>query len=197
MVPGAEVWDVRDRSDAPRVGIEPWREEDLDLLHRMNTPGMTEHLGGVESEERLLARHRLFLRINREGLGRRFAVVLLPERQVVGSIGYSEREWQGRTVYEMGWKVLPAFQGRGVATAAGAAAVAHARREGRPLALHAFPSVDNTASNLLCRRLGFSLVGPCTFEFPAGTFKPSNDWRLDPADAAARPPGSRPSLVGP
>lgn len=181
MVAGAEVRDVRSWSGAPQVGIEPWREEDLDLLHRMNTPAMTVHLGGVETEERLLARHRLFLEINRKGLGGRFAIVLLPERQVVGSIGYSEREWQGRTVYEMGWKVLPAFQGRGAATAAGAATVAHVRERGRPLALHAFPSVDNAASNQLCRRLGFSLVGTCSFEFPPGTFKQSNDWRLEPA----------------
>ena len=60
---------------------------------------------------------------------------------------------------------------------------------GAPRSLHAFPSVGNAASNALCHRLGFTLRGPCDFEYPAGSglLMRSNDRRLD----LARP--SRPA----
>ena len=44
------------------------------------------------------------------------------------AVGYWDREWRGEQVYEMGWAVLPAYQGRGLATAA---AVRRSRRPRR------------------------------------------------------------------
>ncbi|MFC1418258.1 GNAT family N-acetyltransferase [Streptacidiphilus cavernicola] len=108
-----------------------------------------------------------------------FLVLLLPEAVPVGTIGHWDRVWRDEPVYETGWSVLPSFQGRGIAVAAAAAVVGSARAEGRHRHLHAFPSVDNPASNAICRRVGFSLVGPCDFEFPPGRLMHSNDWRLD------------------
>ncbi len=35
----------------PIVELEPYSESDLPLLERANSPEMTEHLGGPESEE--------------------------------------------------------------------------------------------------------------------------------------------------
>ena len=51
------------------------------------------------------------------------------ELKAVDNIGYWERVWQEETVYEIGWGVLPTFQGRGIASAATAEAVASARTE--------------------------------------------------------------------
>ena len=45
--------------------------------------------------------------------------------------------------------------------------------------VHAFPSVDNPPSNALCRKLGFTLIEECEFEYPKGSFMQCNDWRLD------------------
>jgi RimJ/RimL family protein N-acetyltransferase len=45
--------------------------------------------------------------------------------------------------------------------------------------MHAFPSVDNPASNAICRKLGFTLLGARDFEFPPGSFMRCNDWRLE------------------
>ena len=45
--------------------------------------------------------------------------------------------------------------------------------------LHAFPSVDNAPSNAICRKLGFTLLGECDFEYPPGNRMRCNDWRLD------------------
>jgi RimJ/RimL family protein N-acetyltransferase len=108
-----------------------------------------------------------------------FRVLLLPELEAVGAVGYWERVWQDETVYEMGWKVLPPFQGRGIAAVATAAAVARARTERKHRHIHAFPSIDNTPSNAICRKVGFVLVGEYDFEYPKGSIMRCNDWRLD------------------
>lgn len=42
-----------DRPSPPQVRIEPYGESDLILLVRNNSPEMTEHLGGPESEAEL------------------------------------------------------------------------------------------------------------------------------------------------
>ena len=163
--------------------LEPWSESALGLLRQINTPQMRHHVGGPESEEQLLARHRRYLALPEAGPGCMFAV--LDGSETVGSIAYHQRDWQGEQIFETGWNVLPPYQGRGIAAAAGAALIAvvreAARRPGAPAGLHAFPSVENAPSNALCRRLGFTLLGACDFEYPAGsgTLMRSNDWCLD------------------
>lgn len=165
------------------VRLEPWSESALGLLRQINTPHMRRHVGGPEPEEQLLARHRRYLAMPDTGRGCMFAVLLGDE--MVGSIAYHQRNWQGELIYETGWNVLPSHQGRGIAGAAGTALIgvvrAAARRPDAPSALHAFPSVHNEPSNALCRRLGLTLRGSCDFEYPAGsgTFMRSNDWCLD------------------
>jgi RimJ/RimL family protein N-acetyltransferase len=158
----------------PQVRLEAWTEGDLDLLRRTNVPEMTEHLGGPESDDEILARHQRYL--DSEGM---FRIVLLPGGKVVGNVGYWERVWRGETVYETGWNVLPEYQGRGIAAAGGAAVLARVRREHRHRNVHAFPSIDNPASNAVCRKLGFVLAGECDFEYPHGHLMRCNDWRLD------------------
>ncbi|MDN3356199.1 GNAT family N-acetyltransferase [Actinomadura sp. DC4] len=162
---------------ASPVRIEPWSDDDLDLLRRLNAPEMMTHLGGPETEEQILKRHRRYLDPGEDGV--MFRVVALPGGEVVGSIGYWERAWRGETVYETGWSVLPEFAGRGLATAAGVAVVAAARAERRHRYLHAYPSAGHPASNAICRKLGFSLLGECDFEYPPGHAMRCNDWRLD------------------
>jgi RimJ/RimL family protein N-acetyltransferase len=45
--------------------------------------------------------------------------------------------------------------------------------------MHAFPNVDNEASNAICRKLGFELLEAREFEYPKGHLMTCNDWRLD------------------
>jgi RimJ/RimL family protein N-acetyltransferase len=162
-----------------QIRIEPWSTGDLELLRRINAPEMKQHLGGPETEAQVVARHERYVRFTGSGQGCMFRVVLLPDEEPVGSIGYWEREWRGETVYEMGWSILPAYQGRGLATAAVAAAVAEARARRKHRYVHAYPSVDNPASNGVCRRAGFELLGEHDFEYPPGHSMRCNDWRLD------------------
>lgn len=156
------------------VRLEPWAEGDFWLLERTNSTEMTEHLGGPESAEQLAARHRRYLALSS---GRMFRVVAGGE--TVGSIGFWGREWQGSAVYETGWGVLPEFRGRGLAARAARAVAGAARADGRHRHLHAFPSVSHAASNAVCRRAGFTLLGEVRFEYPKGTWISSNDWCLD------------------
>jgi RimJ/RimL family protein N-acetyltransferase len=140
---------------------------------------MTEHLGGPETAEQILARHKRYVEAGEPGSGEMFSIVLLPEREAAGIVGYWERVWREETVYETGWHVLPEFQRRGIAVAATSATIAKARAEQKHRYLHAFPSVDNPASNAICRKLNFSLIAECNFEYPLGNIMHCNDWRLD------------------
>ncbi|MET9106015.1 GNAT family N-acetyltransferase [Streptomyces zhihengii] len=169
---------------APQVSLEPWSESDLDLLRRCNTPEMTAHLGGPESEERLVGRHRRYL--DPEANGTMFRIVLVPEGRAVGSTGFWDHAWGGGPAYETGYAILPEFQGRGLAVAATSAVVGRARADGRHRFLYAFPSVQHAASNAVCRKAGFELVEECEFEYPEGHFIRSNAWRTDLSGAGGR-----------
>jgi len=158
------------------VRIEPWADADLPILEQtLGDPAMTEHLGGPESPEQIARRHAGYAE---PGSGQ-FRIVVGRERAPAGWVGYWDREWRGEQVYEVGWSVIPSFQGRGIATTATAQALAAARAAGGHRFVHAFPSVANGASNAICRKAGFTLVGEYDFEYPPGNALRCNDWRFD------------------
>ena len=160
------------------VTLEPWGSGDLPLLERlMGDPRMTEHLGGPESPDKLRERQGRYERL--EGGDRMFKIVDVASGAGVGSVGFWTKEWRDEQVYEVGWMVVPEFQGRGIAVAATAQAIELAKRDDKHRFMHAFPNVDNAPSNAICRKLGFELLEACEFEFPKGHFMTCNDWRLD------------------
>lgn len=163
---------------APVIRLQVWSQADLGVLREANAPEMMSHLGGPETEDKLLDRHRRYLQHDDPAAGQMFTVVL-PDGQRAGVIGYWERTWRDEPVYETGWSVLPAFQGRGLATAAARAVAGRARDQHRCQHLHAFPAADHLASNAVCRKAGFALLGETDFEYPPGTIMRCNDWRLD------------------
>lgn len=163
-----------------RVDIRPWSENDLSLLERLlGDPAMTEHLGGPESPEKLRERHQRYCQLSASGKGHMFVIELSSTQQAVGSVGYWEKAWQGQTVWETGWSVLPEFQGKGFGVEGTRSVVAHAKREGKYRYMHAFPSVENGPSNGICRKAGFTLSGASEFEYPKGHFMLCNDWYID------------------
>lgn len=169
---------MTEQRDALEVSIELWDEGDLGLLRQLNSPEMTVHFGGPETEEKILVRHKRYYEIAQIGTGRMFKILLLPHLEVVGSVGYWDQTWQGESVYEIGWSVLPTFQGKGIATEATAKAIASINYEKKHRFVHAFPKINNPASNAICRKLGFSFIGECDFEYPVGNIIRCNDWRL-------------------
>ena len=173
--------DIGERRDpALSVRLEPWGEGDLPLLTRLlGDPAMTEHLGGPESPGKLDERQARYVKPGAPGEGRMYKIVDATSGEAIGSVGYWETVWEGETVYETGWSVLPENQGRGVAREATSQVIALAAAEHTRRFLHAFPSIDNEPSNAICRGLGFTLLGPVDVEYPRGRQMRSNDWRLD------------------
>ena len=159
--------------------LEPWDERGLDLERRANTKEMNAYLGGPEPDSSVLARHARVLGLAETGRGRMFLIMVPDSADPVGSVGYWEKEWSGETVYEMGWKVLPGFRGRGLAVVATVAAVGLAAAEHRHRWAHAYPRVDNAPSNAVCRKAGFELVGETDFDYPKGNPIRCYDWRFD------------------
>lgn len=161
--------------------LRPWFAGDLDLLRAANTPEMTTHLNGVESEQQLLDRHARYLRLWEAGEARMF-VIDDDEGAPLGSIGFWNVEWRGAPAFETGWFVLPEAQGRGVASRSLGLLLDDARqhRAGQRF-VTAFPSVVNTGSNGVCRRAGFEMVGTITDEF-RGAALTMNEWVFDLGD---------------
>ncbi len=172
--------DVAAPADGSAVRIEPWAAGDLPLLRRLlGDAQMTIHLGGPESEAKLVDRQSRYERIGGTGTGRMFKIIVEATGEAIGSVGYWEKDWRDTTVYETGWMVLLEFQGRGMAGRGTAAVIAAARDERKHRFLHAFPSIENGASNAICRKLGFTLLEALEFEYPPGHPMRCYDWRFD------------------
>jgi RimJ/RimL family protein N-acetyltransferase len=169
--------------------LEPWDDRGLDLERRGNLPEMKLFLGGPEPDATLVDRHERLLAMA-PGAGRMFLIMVPDAQQPVGSVGYWEKEWRDETVYEMGWSVLPGFQGRGLAVRATVAAVGLAAAERRHRWAHAYPRVDNGPSNAVCRKAGFTLLGETPFEFPKGNPITCNDWRYSLTSLSGSAAGS-------
>ena len=155
------------------VMLRTWTEDDLWLLHEtLGDPAMMEHLGGIESPEQIEQRHARFL--SSAGM-----FTVWEGEAAVGSVGFWDKTWRGEEVYEAGWMILPKYAGRGLATQAALEVMSLARKEGKHRFLHAFPNVENAASNAVCRNAGFTNLGESTFEYPKGKWMRCNDWRVD------------------
>jgi RimJ/RimL family protein N-acetyltransferase len=155
------------------LSLRPWAAGDEPLLRALvGDPAMMEHLGGPESDAKVAERQRRY-----EADPNQLAIVV--DGEGAGWVGFWEREWRDERVYEIGWSVLPAFQGRGIATAATRLALERVRASGGPRSVCAYPAVDNGPSNAICRKLGFTLVGATEYEYPPGHPLRCNDWQLD------------------
>lgn len=166
-------------NDDTGVSLHPWTADDLPVLERSNTPEMTVYIGGPESVEKLAERQERFMRLWESGEARMFTISAADATERVGSVGYWTTLWHGEPVYETGWSVATAYQGRGYATRALRLCLEHAAAGGDRDSVLAFPRVDNQASNALCEKLGFEFIGEEDFEYPKGHPIRVNAWLFD------------------
>lgn len=161
-------------STSPVVGLRPYGDPDFGLLRELlGDPIAMRHLGGAESDEQLVARHRRYLALDPRA---NWIFVIEADAHPVGWIGM----WRTAPgICEAGWHVLAGSQGRGIATAALELLVDLARGQGSCRHLDAFPAAENAASNALCRAAGFRDLGQKDVEYPRGSIMHSNHWRLD------------------
>ncbi|HYJ69195.1 MAG TPA: GNAT family protein [Nocardioidaceae bacterium] len=156
---------------------------DLDTYVRMRCdPAMMAELGGPLPRDGIEAKVETDVRKTRADVY--WVSMIVPDEAepetVAGSVVlWSHEDGDDAGASEIGWMVLPEFQGRGLAKRAVRALLERARDDGRWGDVHAFPGVTNVASNALCRSVGFTLVGQRDATF-AGRPLRTNHWRIDP-----------------
>jgi RimJ/RimL family protein N-acetyltransferase len=165
---------------ADAVELVPYEARDLELTVALETdPVVMRELGGPTPRAELDTVHDR--RLRSQELGDLWLTIALRggegEPRRVGQIGVFDSAPAGEPVHEVGWSVLPTYQGRGIGSRALAMLIARLRAEGGRDPIHAYPSVANAPSNALCEKLGFELVGQASFPY-RGTELRCNHWRL-------------------
>jgi RimJ/RimL family protein N-acetyltransferase len=152
------------------------------LLERtLGDPSQMVHLKGPESMEQIQKRHKSFLGMSANSRdGCMFTILAGSDNAPAGNVGYWESGRGGQKGWEMGWFVLPEFQGRGIASAATSQVIELLSKLKNHEFVFAFPSVDNHPSNAICRKLGFNLKEDVSIEYPPGSGRQLhvNIWRL-------------------
>src|ERR1044071_5186157 len=158
------------------------RLSDVDAYVRMRCdPVMMAELGGA------LPREGIEEKVRRDAedaaAGRAWIKMIIDDDAqpgvVAGTVALWRGDHDGRPVAEIGWMVLPEFQGRGVAKWAVRTILSIARDDGRWGPVSAFPAVTNGPSNGICRSLGFRFAGQQDVTF-AGHVLRTNHWVTDP-----------------
>ena len=159
--------------------LRPIEVEDLPLYEGIHCdPRMMEHLGGPLPREGLEEKLRRDVATTRAG--ETWVLVIVPDdsEASAGTISVWEKDLEGERITEIGWMVLPEFQGRGLATEAVGAVLEKARSGSRWDAVHAFPPVTNAPSNAICRKMGFSRIEERDFLFRGRVLR-CRHWRLE------------------
>jgi RimJ/RimL family protein N-acetyltransferase len=154
--------------------------DDLPMYQRSLTdPDMMAELGGPRPREGLSEKLRGI--VSDVDAGSVWLSVIVPDGEVgagAGSVCIWDHDWNGERISEIGWMVLPEFQGRRLATEAVRTILQRARSEGRWDVIHAFPAVTNAPSNAICRKTGFSKIEEVDLESWGGRLR-CNHWRID------------------
>ncbi|HEX2025721.1 MAG TPA: GNAT family N-acetyltransferase [Actinomycetota bacterium] len=159
--------------------LRPITNDDLPLYEELLVdPATMAELGGPISRDGLAEKLRGI--VEDVEARRTWYFVILPddEAEPAGTVCVWSHDWNGQEISEIGWMVLPRFQGRGLATRAVRTVLRRAGGEARWDVIHAFPAVTNAPSNAICRKTGFSLVGQADIDY-AGRVLRCNHWRVD------------------
>lgn len=156
--------------------------DDLDAYVRMRCdPVMMTELGGPLPREGMADKVR---RDAREAAAdQSWIKMIVPDADrpdvVAGALTVWSHDPGDGPLSEIGWMVLPEFQGRGLAKRAVRTLLDRAWDEGRWGDIHAFPATGNGPSNGICRSLGFRLLGEVDMPF-ADRLLRSNHWTIAP-----------------
>jgi RimJ/RimL family protein N-acetyltransferase len=161
----------------PRMNLRPLSLADLGLYRRVYTdPQMWTELGGVPELDLATKLERDVASMEAD---RHWVLVIATEDgSAAGTVSLWGHEWEGETIDEIGWMVLPEHQGRGLASAGVAEALRRADETARWRVLHAFPAPANAPSNALCRRHGFVLREAIDYTYRERTLR-VNHWVRD------------------
>lgn len=156
--------------------------DDVDAYVRMRCdPVMMADLGGPQPREEMAAKVRRDAEQAAADLA--WFKMIVPDpaapEVVAGTVTLWSHDADDGPISEIGWMVLPQFQGQGLGKRAVRALLEQARDEGRWGVVHAFPATNNAASNGICRSVGFRFVSEADVTFAGRIFK-TNHWSVDP-----------------
>jgi RimJ/RimL family protein N-acetyltransferase len=160
------------------VELLPYTDEHRDLTEALELdPEVMSELGGPADPADLDRVHRM--RVETVARGQwYFVIVPEPSMPAVGAIGIWESTVAGSAIQEVGWMVLPEFQGRGIASEALRILIDRARSDPGYTRIHAFPGQSNAPSNALCRKNGFTKTEETEVKFRDRPLR-VNHWELD------------------
>lgn len=157
--------------------------DDLDLYIGMfSDPSVMAELGGPLSSDEIS--EKLRADVAAAASDSAWVLAILPDEtagRAVGNISIWMSERDGEALVEMGWMLLREFHGRGYGSEAAHLALLRALAEDRWRVIHAFPGITNTASNAMCRKNGFTMLGETEVDY-RGHVVLANHWRVDLGD---------------
>jgi RimJ/RimL family protein N-acetyltransferase len=182
-------------AETPRLILRRWEPGDLDRwLDHLNTPQVTEHLGGVraraEVEEKFA---KLAQGWEKDGFSF-LAVALKPEGTFLGTAGLSRIENDAapeelRGAVQIGWLLRADHWGRGYASEAARAAMALAFGRFGMARLYAQTALRNRASWAIMEKLGMGRRADLDYDDPRFDARdnPTIIYALDRAQWSAGP----------
>jgi RimJ/RimL family protein N-acetyltransferase len=163
----------------PGVTLRDITLEDMPLYEALVTDRtVMAELGGPLPREGVEPKVRSLVEDVQAGRIWYFTVVPDDVGEPVGTICVWAHDFRGEQINEIGWMLLPAYQGRGLASEALRQTLERARSERRWDVIHAFPGVTNGPSNGLCRKFGFSKLGEFAVEYQGRPLR-VNHWVID------------------
>ena len=153
--------------------------DDLPLYESLLTdPGTMVELGGPLAREPLAEKLRGIVRDVEERRIWYFTIVPDDSDERAGTVCVWSHDEDDEPINEIGWMVLPAFRGRGLASGAVRMVLERATAERRWDVIHAFPGVTNGPSNAICRKNGFAMLGERDIVYAGRTLR-CNHWRVN------------------
>ena len=148
-----------------RLIMRPFEETDTEGLFLLDSnPEVMKYVGGVVSTEIEQSRQMIEFIQNQykeNGVGR-LAVIEKSSNILIGWSGlkYLTKEINGmKNVYELGYRFLPEYWGKGYATETAIAALNYAFNEIKTDIVYAMAVTENAGSNHVLRKLGFEELG--------------------------------------
>jgi len=141
-------------------------EEDVALRISMETdPAMMAELGGPISKERIEKAYSKALQSIAAGTCWCFKIIPDGSQTAAGTMAIWLSSWRDEPINEMGWMILPQFQGKGLASQAAKQILHMAKAQTKFQFVHAFPGISNLPSNAICRKAGFSKLEECEVDY--------------------------------
>lgn len=158
--------------ETPRLILRKFSPDDLErIVELANDVGFMRFSSGVRDQAQAAAMLERFLAPAREGKPSPFAVIVREDGALIGYCGFLLQTVDGVQEVEIGYRLDPAYWGRGLATEAARAVRDHGFRDWKMERVISLIHPDNTPSSRVAEKNGMRLEKVTTFlESPAQVY---------------------------